>query len=202
MSRRFQALRPALGSSTARVALFGALLAVAVAGCTPTVTVQDLSVLPPGCRNPSGCWSLSCACSHAKIGDCLLCDPTNLSQNPTQTCLCGSFDGGVPNSVCEEPGQVCVGRAPVTCPGRGARCLHADELTAMGCAASGGVPPDVVTMSETDAGPTLEQRCSFIDDVCCAGSDDGGEPFDAGIDQAVPDLGGVDLAADLASKTD
>ena len=197
MSRLLQGLRPPLRWSGAQAF---ALFAVVAAGCTPTVTLQDLSVLPPGCRNPSGCWSLSCACSHAKIGDCLLCDPT---KSPTQTCQCGDFDGGVPNSVCEEPGQVCVGRAPVTCPGRGARCLHADELTAMGCAGSGGVPPDVVTMSEGDAGAALEQRCSFIDDVCCAGSDDGGEPFDAAVDQAVPDLGAADLATpDLRTTTD
>jgi hypothetical protein len=175
-----------------------AALALMVAlGCTTVTTTNDLSVLPPGCRAPSACWANSCSCMRATfVTECLTCDPTAQAAS-VQTCDCQgrTFDAGIGvatvPSMCLEPSQVCVGRAPIACPGFGARCLPAG--TACSGTPDGGVPPDVVaiTSGNPDAGPGTEQRCSFYDDVCCPGSlappeQDLGT-IDANLDQSTTD---------------
>lgn len=183
--------------------LLAALLTV---GCTTSSTVEDLSVIPTGCRQPSACFSTSCDCLRADViggtgggigGACLLCDPT---AQKTLTCDCTLFDAG---ATCSEPAQVCVGRGPV-CPGVGARCLQATktiinndggqpEIVPSTCSDTGGDPPQMVPRADQDAGPGSEPRCAFVDDVCCPGSSppDAGA-VDASPDQSVPDLGTID----------
>jgi hypothetical protein len=167
--------------------ILGAFATAAILGCTATpVTDTDAGVIVLGCRYPSACYSTSCTCMGGSFDQlttnspngCKLCDPL------VQDCLCSTFDSG---AMCLEPSQVCVGRAPVACPGVGARCLPAGAS----CSASGGIPPQVVsqTASQPDGGaPSTEPRCRFSDDVCCPGTiTDAGEPPDANLDQSVND---------------
>ncbi len=165
-----------------------AIALFAVAGCTDTTLVVDLSVLPPGCRAPESCYARACSCLRSTFEtECVLCDPRSQS---TQTCDCSnlSTDGAEPAAMCLEMAQVCVGRAALTCPGAGARCVPAGGS----CSNPLGVPPDVVavTSGDGDAGASTEQRCAYADDVCCPGispvPDDLGV-IDANFDQSVTD---------------
>jgi hypothetical protein len=136
--------------------LIGALLAVlGVTACDVTTVLNDAAVAIGGCRFPSMCLRTNSDCTRAGIAAAVLCDPVD---EATQACDCSIYDGA---AMCATAATLCVGRAPVTCPGAGARCLPAGSA----CNMSGGDPPQVVSGSG-DAG-TTEARCQYADDVCC-----------------------------------
>jgi hypothetical protein len=149
-------------------------------GCTNTALTNDGGQIASGCRYPSACYSLSCACTQASLaGECKVCDPATAPASAP--CDCKAFDAGY---ACLEPSQVCVGRAPTVCAGTGARCLPAGAT----CDTSGGVPPQRVSVVRA-TGPTVEAHCALVDDVCCMGPapEDLGMPIDANLDQAKRD---------------
>jgi hypothetical protein len=165
--------------------LFALALGLAVAGCGNGDINPDAAVNPAtGCRPPQFCYTTTCGCTRPVNGndvckrDCVF--QVNVDM---PACVCATGD------VCIEPSQECVGRAVAPCPGEGARCLPAGSS----CASSGGDPPDVVgamTSGDPDAGPGTEQRCPYVDDVCCPGmipsTVDLGE-LDANLDQSIAD---------------
>jgi len=146
-------------------ALFALALGLYISGCTTGDIGNDLGLLEPGCRMPSACYltGVACDCRYGSVfgtaPSCLACIATGSS-----SCTCNP-DGGN-TQQCVEPQEVCVGRAPSTCDGVGARCLHAG--LGQTCAMSGaGDPPDEVA---TGPGGALESRCPYFDDVCCPGT--------------------------------
>lgn len=139
---------------------------LAALGCTGNTNGNDLGILEPGCRTPSACYKIGadCPCDRADVNNatCKVCDPLTAVND---TCYCSL------GQACTEASLVCVGRAPTTCLGEGARCLPVGGS----CATSGGGdPPQLVG---TGPGGSLEPRCQYVDDVCCPGV----------IDMAAPD---------------
>lgn len=162
-----------LGALVAFSVVFALALGLYISGCTTGDIGNDLGLLEPGCRTPSACFvtGTSCDCRYGSVfgtsPSCRACIAVG-----DVSCTCNA-DGGN-TQACIEPEEVCVGRAPSTCDGVGARCLHAS--LGQTCAMSGvGDPPDQVA---TGAGGTLEQRCPYVDDVCCPGT----IPADGGTD--------------------
>src|SRR5581483_6456588 len=150
------------------------LVLLLAAGCGAVGINPDAAALAnAGCRAPAACFSTTCSCVRPLPGqkdpcqrDCVFTMSTDM---PTCECVMGD--------VCIEPAQECVGRAVAPCPGVGARCLPAGSSCASSAA---GDPPDVVgaNSGDPDAGPTTEQRCPYVDDVCCPGMT---EPIDLGV---------------------
>lgn len=168
--------------------------AFTAAGCGASTTTPDLAVLPPGCRQPSACFTSGCDCHRASLTHgfdpdagvgCLVCDPT---QQGTLQCDCRPDPTLA--VACYEPGQLCVARGPV-CAGAGARCIDPSTVPsgANPCALPGD-PPQQAARGDVDGGPGTERRCAYVDDLCCPGPATGA---DLGVpDLGVPDLGGVD----------
>jgi hypothetical protein len=150
-----------------------AIVVAGVAGCPATTTGTDGGVSSSQCQAPSACWVIGpqCDCVRANLAACKVCDPT------TTTCECSAIvlDGGTVE--CTQPADVCIGRSPTVCPGRGARCLPAGSSCET--VPDGGTqnplasPPQLVakpgTGGDGGAPPELEPRCPFVDDVCCPG---------------------------------
>ncbi len=164
----------------AAVALF-----LAAGACGSQITVPDQGVIVLGCRTPSFCYTTTCDCLRASTagppdddhpgGACVVtavCDdglPPSKTDDPG-SCYCPAtspgVDGGDITVQCEEPSMLCVGRGPV-CTGAGAYCLQAGSTQAS-CGIDSGDPPQLVPVAGQ---PTLEPRCQFTDDICCAGTE-------------------------------
>jgi hypothetical protein len=155
--------RSTLGVGLALLALVG-LGACDSSTTTTTTNMTDAGVVGAGCRAPSACWAALCPCARASLeADCLKCDP---AAQPGAVCLCSDYAG----SLCLGETQLCVGRAPSVCPGRGARCLPVGQ-TCSDPVVSEEAAPQLVPTGATDGGaPMFEPRCAYIDDVCCPGT--------------------------------
>ncbi len=161
--------RPQVISTTSKAAL-AALAALAVVvlvvlatldntGCAIDDLFTDLGTVEALCRAPASCYTIgteSCACARASSNGPI--DPAALCRVPTVN---GQYCDST--SHCKLPGTQCVGRKPQTCDGVGARCLTVGGS----CGNTGGNPPDRVG---SGVNGTLENRCSYVDDVCCPGS--------------------------------
>lgn len=171
------------------VAAASIALLVAAGACGSQITVPDQGVIVLGCRTPSFCYRVNCDCNRANTAgppdDVTLLSPMscvvtavcadNLPPSKTDdpgSCYCPAStpgsdmgaDGGTTVDVaCQEPSMLCVGRGPL-CTGAGAHCL---ALGATDCSADGD-PPQLVPVAGQ---PTLESRCQFADDFCCAGTE-------------------------------
>ena len=145
-----------------------AIVVAGSAGCPATTTGIDAGVSTSQCAAPSACWVTGpqCDCVRANIDACKVCDPSV----PGTICECNSDLG----ASCTQPADICIGRSPTVCPGRGARCLpvgfSCDVIP------DGGIPeaspPQLVARPRPDGDggtPELEPRCAYIDDVCCPG---------------------------------
>lgn len=148
-----------------------AILVGGIAGCPTTTTGTDAGFSTSACTAPSACWAIGpqCDCVRGNLDACKVCDPATSS---TSSCEC-DVDMG---AVCTQPSNVCIGRSPTVCPGRGARCLPVGSSCAV--VPDGGTQdplastPQLVPKAGTDGGatPELEPRCPYVDDVCCPGT--------------------------------
>lgn len=146
-------------------------------GCAIDDLFTDLGTVEALCRAPSACYTVgteSCPCARGG---------SNGAVDPAVLCRVAMVNGQYcdATSHCKLPGTQCVGRAPQTCDGVGARCVPFGST----CAGTSGNPPDRVG---TGVNGTLENRCSYVDDVCCPGTID----RDAGTienDASNPDAG-------------
>jgi len=143
-------------SISAHGILFAALFTIAgyAGGCTSSTVGTDLGIVEPGCRAPSACYKTGadCRCGRSDVeGGCKACDPNAVD------CVCAV------GTRCMQAAAVCVGRAPSTCDGVGARCMPVGTTCATPMS---GAPPQLVAAS---SGAALEPHCTFLDDVCCPG---------------------------------
>jgi hypothetical protein len=133
-------------------------------GCSSSTLGTDLGIVQPGCRAPSACFLVDCACNRGDVTAtdmgapaCRACDPN------AQFCICeNDVDLGAAQ-VCIEAATLCVGKSTLVCSGTGARCLPKGST----CATSGGDPPQLIAN-----GMNLEPHCQYADDTCCPGAAD------------------------------
>ena len=146
------------------VAVIVAVALIDYSGCAVADLGTDLGEVEARCLPPSVCYTTGTDCNcrrlDADLGVAVAAANVCLACNPAvQECICSS------DQKCRLANTQCVGRSPTLCPGTGARCLPARS----DCSTTGGDPPQRVG---TGQGGTLEPRCAYVDDVCCAGTID------------------------------